>query len=578
MIAGIPVPQKQQAHILQSHLHMPQHQHVARSSNASNPSNTGPSSSSNYAAPMTQRQSHPQASSWTVPNPLGLLKPPPSQQQQAPSMQHYHPGILPQVASVQPSPLVVVPPPQQPQKNGVTVVQRSADQKPKVVLSTEAKQALTKAIWSAIRSPTGMIDPAAMQAAVATGLPEQAVRNAARVARERESQKRQQQEQQAAAAAAVAEQKKQLIQQQQQQLQQQQKQLQQQKHLQQQKQLQQQKEQQKQLQKQQQKQCQQQQKQLQQQQKAQQQKEEHQRVQQQLLQAKVAARAKWKRVHNGIFMVEQKQGRFQAVPFSVGAMVQSTSVKPVLQPLKSLAAEAALIQRALRRQAHVSNTMTAALAPTVSLLDAEKFKRLKIEPKKYARALDRAARKSRQTVADTLTKQYKELNKAVLSHQSEFNKFHRQRRADLFRLAKNIRDASEKEDKKREKDAVASERARLLALKANDMTAYSKLLEETRNDRLKYLLEKTEKHFEEITALLQERSGSGPVRGAAPAAASSYYASAHKHSEEVRQPSLLVGGDLKEYQLAGLQWMISLYNNKLNGILADEMGLVRAPG
>jgi ATP-dependent helicase STH1/SNF2 len=39
------------------------------------------------------------------------------------------------------------------------------------------------------------------------------------------------------------------------------------------------------------------------------------------------------------------------------------------------------------------------------------------------------------------------------------------------------------------------------------------------------------------------------------------------------QPSILVGGTLKEYQLKGLQWMISLYNNNLNGILADEMGL-----
>jgi SNF2 family DNA or RNA helicase len=36
---------------------------------------------------------------------------------------------------------------------------------------------------------------------------------------------------------------------------------------------------------------------------------------------------------------------------------------------------------------------------------------------------------------------------------------------------------------------------------------------------------------------------------------------------------MLVGGDLKEYQLAGLQWLVSLYNNNLNGILADEMGL-----
>ena len=30
---------------------------------------------------------------------------------------------------------------------------------------------------------------------------------------------------------------------------------------------------------------------------------------------------------------------------------------------------------------------------------------------------------------------------------------------------------------------------------------------------------------------------------------------------------------MKNYQLQGLQWLVSLYNNKLNGILADEMGL-----
>ena len=51
-----------------------------------------------------------------------------------------------------------------------------------------------------------------------------------------------------------------------------------------------------------------------------------------------------------------------------------------------------------------------------------------------------------------------------------------------------------------------------------------------------------------------------------------YYAVAHRIKEKVtKQPGLLVGGTLKEYQLKGLQWMVSLYNNKLNGILADEM-------
>jgi SWI/SNF-related matrix-associated actin-dependent regulator of chromatin subfamily A member 2/4 len=36
---------------------------------------------------------------------------------------------------------------------------------------------------------------------------------------------------------------------------------------------------------------------------------------------------------------------------------------------------------------------------------------------------------------------------------------------------------------------------------------------------------------------------------------------------------MMVNGKLKEYQVKGLQWLVSLYNNNLNGILADEMGL-----
>jgi SWI/SNF-related matrix-associated actin-dependent regulator of chromatin subfamily A member 5 len=35
----------------------------------------------------------------------------------------------------------------------------------------------------------------------------------------------------------------------------------------------------------------------------------------------------------------------------------------------------------------------------------------------------------------------------------------------------------------------------------------------------------------------------------------------------------LKGGTLKGYQVTGLNWMINLYENGVNGILADEMGL-----
>ncbi|KAJ2001809.1 putative ATPase [Coemansia thaxteri] len=40
-----------------------------------------------------------------------------------------------------------------------------------------------------------------------------------------------------------------------------------------------------------------------------------------------------------------------------------------------------------------------------------------------------------------------------------------------------------------------------------------------------------------------------------------------------RQPLLITGGIMREYQLEGMEWLASLYENGLNGILADEMGL-----
>lgn len=39
------------------------------------------------------------------------------------------------------------------------------------------------------------------------------------------------------------------------------------------------------------------------------------------------------------------------------------------------------------------------------------------------------------------------------------------------------------------------------------------------------------------------------------------------------QPKLVTGAILKDFQVDGVQWLISLYENGLNGILADEMGL-----
>ena len=38
-----------------------------------------------------------------------------------------------------------------------------------------------------------------------------------------------------------------------------------------------------------------------------------------------------------------------------------------------------------------------------------------------------------------------------------------------------------------------------------------------------------------------------------------------------QQPSVIKGGAMRKYQLDGLNWLIHLFDNGINGILADEM-------
>ncbi|KAJ3179280.1 hypothetical protein HK101_010051 [Irineochytrium annulatum] len=45
------------------------------------------------------------------------------------------------------------------------------------------------------------------------------------------------------------------------------------------------------------------------------------------------------------------------------------------------------------------------------------------------------------------------------------------------------------------------------------------------------------------------------------------------HVPEHRQPSMITGCVMRDYQLVGMEWLISLWEQGLNGILADEMGL-----
>lgn len=45
----------------------------------------------------------------------------------------------------------------------------------------------------------------------------------------------------------------------------------------------------------------------------------------------------------------------------------------------------------------------------------------------------------------------------------------------------------------------------------------------------------------------------------------------HLNQQRKRQPVLVTGCIMRDYQLVGLEWLTGLYENGLNGILADEM-------
>ncbi|XP_054787919.1 ISWI chromatin-remodeling complex ATPase CHR11-like [Prosopis cineraria] len=100
--------------------------------------------------------------------------------------------------------------------------------------------------------------------------------------------------------------------------------------------------------------------------------------------------------------------------------------------------------------------------------------------------------------------------------------------------------------------------------------------------RLKYLLQQTEifAHFAKGDQSTSQKKSKGRGRHASKVTEEEEDEEYLKEEEDglagntrlVSQPSC-IQGKMRDYQLAGLNWLIRLYENGINGILADEMGL-----
>ena len=76
---------------------------------------------------------------------------------------------------------------------------------------------------------------------------------------------------------------------------------------------------------------------------------------------------------------------------------------------------------------------------------------------------------------------------------------------ECSKTARAVKSHTENLDARKEKDEARAEMKRLQALKENDMEAYSNLVQDTKNGRLKFLLNETDSYISTINRMIQEQ-------------------------------------------------------------------------
>eukprot|EP00268_Persea_americana_P041389 TRINITY_DN411_c0_g1_i8.p1 TRINITY_DN411_c0_g1~~TRINITY_DN411_c0_g1_i8.p1 ORF type:complete len:3251 (-),score=826.21 TRINITY_DN411_c0_g1_i8:3204-12956(-) len=210
-------------------------------------------------------------------------------------------------------------------------------------------------------------------------------------------------------------------------------------------------------------------------------------------------------------------------------------------------------------------------------------------------------------------KMKEERQKRISERQKEFFseiEAHKERLEDVFKIKrerckgfhKYVKEFHKRKERIHREKIDRIQREKILLLKSNDVEGYLRMVQDTKSDRVKQLLKETEKYLQKLSSKLKEAKdtarsfememddgrginvekneisvGTEDESDQAQHYLESnekYYLLAHSVKESINeQPASLQGGKLREYQMNGLRWLVSLYNNHLNGILADEMGL-----
>jgi ATP-dependent helicase STH1/SNF2 len=297
-------------------------------------------------------------------------------------------------------------------------------------------------------------------------------------------------------------------------------------------------------------------------------------------------------VYNRVMARRQELGKLSA---NIGAWDTSKSDVPADNAnlkIKALIEYKALclLQKQRQMRASISKEMMQSdnLAMTAN---RGMYRRVKKQSLREARITEKLEKQQRDAAENKEKKKHNDFLRSLVQHSEDVKKSGAESRERQRKLGRTMMMAHANIEKEEQKRIERTAKQRLQALKANDEETYLRLLGQAKDSRISHLLKQTDGFLGQLAASVKAQQRSYLHTGyeldddSEPEEAGDsgdeetkrkvdYYEVAHRVKEEVTEQSTnLVGGSLKDYQLKGLQWMISLYNNNLNGILADEMGL-----
>ncbi|CAF3613369.1 unnamed protein product [Rotaria sp. Silwood1] len=259
-------------------------------------------------------------------------------------------------------------------------------------------------------------------------------------------------------------------------------------------------------------------------------------------------------------------------------------------------------------------------------LNPRAYKRPKRHHLREARSTEQYERQRKIEIEQNQRAKHQEFLNSVQNHARDFREYHRRYSLSTIRMNKSIQAYFANNERELIKEKERKEKERIKRLMNEDEEGYRKLVDEKKDARLALLLSQTDAYIDNLKQLVRQHQQANRSRGrtikihseqsittiinvststneeikSSPIidqtgndeairdaikiaatneddeydAKESYYSIAHRIREPItEQSNMLVGGQLKPYQLQGLEWLVSLYNNNLNGILADEMGL-----